>query len=233
MSTAHSSRGPSGWAIVFVLLFASFPLWFEALWPWYSSELLVPSIIGALGVSGLPDFPFTVLLWVTVPLGLVLLFRILLRKRSGAALPKGALNVTVQIREPLYIKRVELVQGDGESPYWMLMLSQAVIRNRTKSRVSLKFDLQCKTEDGKPCELPERSQLDSFIKTPESPHDFLKGPVALDSGKKAEGDICFGYAEFPATKEGPKLETSDSQLLVTDRLSNKKVVFDVHGLVKP
>lgn len=232
MSTARSSQRPSGWTVVLVLLFIAFPLWFESLWSWYSSEPLVPSIVGAIGVSGLPDFPFTILLWGTVPLGLVLLLRILFRRRPGAALPQEALKVTVQISQPLYIKRVELVQGDGESPYWMLMLSHAVIRNRTKSRVSLIFDLHCKSKDGKPCEIPERSQLDSFIKTPESPHNFLKGPVAIDSGKNAEGDICFGYAEFPATREGPKLETSDSQLLVTDRLSNKKVVFDVHGLVK-
>ena len=190
------------------------------------------SIARAIGVSGVPDYPFTVLLVVTIPIGLLLLVRIFTLRRSGAVLPKEALNVTVQISQPLYIKRVDLVQGDGESPYWMLMLSDAVIQNRTRSRVSLMFELHCKSKDGEPCEIPERSQLDSFIKTPESPHQFLKGPVAIDSGADAEGDICFGYAEFPATREGPKLKTAHSQLLVTDRLSNKKAVFDVHGLVK-
>ncbi len=172
----------------------------------------------------------TTLLWIAIPIGLVLLALILYRSGS-ATLPSGdALDVSVQISKPLYVKRVDVLQGEGKSPYWMLVLSDAVVRNRTRSRTSLMFELHCELKDGTPCEIPERSDLDAIIKTPESPHPFLRGPVALDKGAHAEGDLCFGYAEFPPTREGPGLETTHSQLVVVDRLSGRKAVLDVQSL---
>ena len=167
------------------------------------------------------------LLWVTIPIGLVLLALILYRSRSGTLLSKDVLEVSIQMSKPLYVERVDLVQGEGKSPYWMLVLSDAVVRNRTKSRVSLMFELHCKLKDGRPCEILERSDLDAFIKTPASPHQFLRGPVALDIRAHAEGDLCFGYAEFPPTREGPGLDTSHTQLVVLDRLSGRKAVLDL------
>ncbi len=196
----------------------------------YSSDPLVPWIARAIGVSRVPDVSLTLLLWVTLPVGIVLLALILYRSRPATLPSKDVLDVGVQISKPLYVKRVDMLQGEGKSPYWMIVLSDAVARNRTKSRVSLMFELHCKLKDGTPCEIPERSDLDAFIKTPESPHQFLTGPVALGSGAHAEGDLCFGYAEFPPTREGPGLETSHSQLVVLDRLSGRKAVLDVQGL---
>jgi len=172
----------------------------------------------------------TVLLWITIPIGLVLLALILYRSGSATLPSEDVLDISIQISKPLYVKRVDVLQGEGKSPYWMLVLSDAVVRNRTKSRTSLMFELHCKLKDGTPCEIPERSDLDAFIKTPESPHQFLTGPVALNSGAHAEGDLCFGYAEFPPTREGPALETSHSQLVVLDRLSGRKTVLDVQSL---
>ena len=227
MSKARFGERHPGWAALWVSLFMSFPQWAEWIWSLYSSDPLVPWMARAIGVSGVLDVSLTVLLWVTIPIGLVLLALILYRSRSGTLLSKDALDVSIQISKPLYIKRVDLVQGEGKSPYWMLVWSDAVVRNRTKSRMSLMFELHCKLKDGTPCEIPERSDLDAFIKTPESPHQFLRGPVALDSGAHAEGDLCFGYAEFPPTREGPGLETSHSQLVVLDRLSGRKAVLDL------
>jgi len=156
---------------------------------------------------------------------------ILYRSRSATLPSKDVLDVSIQISKPLYVKRVDLVQGEGKSPYWMLVLSDAVVRNRTKSRVSLMFELHCTFKDGRHCEISERSDLDAFIKTAESSHQFLTGPVGLDNSAHAEGDLCFGYAEFPPTREGPGLETSHSQLVVLDRLSGRKAVLDVQSLV--
>ncbi len=173
----------------------------------------------------------TELLWVAIPIGLVLLALILYRSSRSATPPgKDVLDVSIQISKPLYVKRVDMLQGEGKSQYWMLVLSDAVVLNQTISRTSLLFELHCELKDGTPCEIPERSDLDAFIKTPESPHQFLTGPVALDSGAHAEGDLCFGYAEFPPTREGPGLETSNSQLVVLDRLSGRKAVLDVNNL---
>ncbi len=227
MSKARFGERHPGWAALWVVLFMSSPLWAERIWSLYSSDPLVPWMARAIGVSGVLDVSLTVLLWVTTPIGLVLLALILYRSRSGTRLSKDVLNVSIQIGKPLYVKRVDLVQGEGKSPYWMLVLSDAVVRNRTKPRMSLMFELHCKLKDGTPCEIPERSDLDAFIKTPESPHQFLRGPVALDSGGCVEGDLCFGYAEFPPTREGPGLETSHSQLVVLDRLSGRKAVLDL------
>ena len=172
----------------------------------------------------------TVLLWIAIPIGLVLLALILYRSGSATLPGEDVLDVSIQISKPLYVKRVDVLQGEGKSPYWMLVLSDAVVRNRTKSRTSLMFELHCELKDGTPCEIPERSDLDAFIKTPESPTQFLTGPVALGSGAHAEGDLCFGYAEFPPTREGPGLETSRSQLVVLDRLSGRQAVLDVESL---
>ena len=176
------------------------------------------------------DMSVTILLWITIPIGLVLLALILYRSGSATLPGEDVLDVSIQISKPLYVKRVDVLQGEGKSPYWMLVLSDAVVRNRTKSRTSLMFELHCELKDGTPCEIPERSDLDAFIKTPESPHQFLTGPVALGSGAHAEGDLCFGYAEFPPTREGPGLETSRSQLVVLDRLSGRQAVLDVESL---
>ena len=220
-----------GWAAVWVILFISFPQWAESIGSFYSNDPLVPSLARAIGVSGVPDVSLTVLFWVTVPIGLVMLALILYRSRSATLPSKDVLDVTIQISKPLYIERVDLVQGEGKSPYWMLVLSDAVVRNRTRSRVSLMFELHCNLKDGTPCEIPERSNLDAFIKTSESSHQFLTEPVALDNGAHAEGDLCFGYAEFPPTREGPGLETSNSQLIVLDRLSGRKAVLEVQSLV--
>ena len=231
MSEARYGKRHPGWVAVWVFLFMSFPQWAEWIWSFYSSDPLVPWMARSIGVSGLPDVSLTVLLWVTIPIGLVLLALILYRSRSATLPSKEVLDVSIQISKPLYVKRVDLVQGEGKSPYWMLVLSDAVVCNRTKSRVSLMFELHCTLKDGTPCEISERSDLDAFIKTPESHHQFLRGPVALDSGAHAKGDLCFGYAEFPPTREGPGLETSHSQLVVLDRLSGRKTVLDVKSLV--
>ena len=231
MSEARYGKRHPGWVAVWVFLFMSFPQWAEWIWSFYSSDPLVPWMARSIGVSGLPDVSFTVLLWVTIPIGLVLLALILYRSRSATLPSKEVLDVSIQISKPLYVKRVDLVQGEGKSPYWMLVLSDAVVCNRTKSRVSLMFELHCTLKDGTPCEISERSDLDAFIKTPESHHQFLRGPVALDSGAHAKGDLCFGYAEFPPTREGPGLETSHSQLVLLDRLSGRKTVLDVKSLV--
>ena len=231
MSEARYGKRHPGWVAVWVFLFMSFPQWAEWIWSFYSSDPLVPWMARSIGVSGLPDVSLTVLLWVTIPIGLVLLALILYRSRSATLPSKEVLDVSIQISKPLYVKRVDLVQGEGKSPYWMLVLSDAVVCNRTKSRVSLMFELHCTLKDGTPCEISERSDLDAFIKTPESHHQFLRGPVALDSGAHAKGDLCFGYAEFPPTREGPGLETSHSQLVVLDRLSGMKTVLGVESLV--
>ena len=230
MSKARFGERHPGWVAVWVILFMVFPQWAEWIGSLYSSGPLVPWMARAIGVSGVPVVPLTVLLWVTIPIGLILLALIVYRSKSATLQSKEVLDVSIQISKPLYVKRVDLVQGEGKSPYWMLVLSDAVVRNRTKSRVSLMFELHCTLKDGTPCEIPERSNLDAFIKTAESPHQFLTGPVALDKGTHAEGDLCFGYAEFPPTREGPGLGTSRSQLVVLDRLSGRKTVLDVHSL---
>jgi hypothetical protein len=227
MSKARFGERHPGWAALWVVLFMSVPQWAEWIWSLYSSDPLVPWMARAIGLSGVPEVSLTVLLWVTIPIGLVLLVLILYRRRSGTLLSKDVLNVSIQMSKPLYVERVDLVQGEGKSPYWMLVLSDAVVRNRTKSRMSLMFELHCKLKDGRPCEIPERSDLDAFIKTPASPHQFLRGPVALDSRANAAGDLCFGYAEFPPTREGPGLDTSHTQLVVLDRLSGRKAVLDL------
>ncbi|MCH8016723.1 MAG: hypothetical protein IH917_08885 [Acidobacteria bacterium] len=227
MSKARFGERHPGWAALWVVLFMSVPQWAEWIWSLYSSAPLVPWMARAIGLSGVPDVSLTVLLWVTIPIGLVLLALILYRSRSGTLLSKDVLEVSIQMSKPLYVERVDLVLGEGKSPYWMLVLSDAVVRNRTKSRMSLMFELHCKLKDGRPCEIPERSDLDAFIKTPESPHQFLRGPVALDSRAHAQGDLCFGYAEFPPTREGPGLDTSHTQLVVLDRLSGRKAVLDL------
>ena len=227
MSKARFGERHPGWAALWVVLFMSVPQWAEWIWSLYSSAPLVPWMARAIGLSGVPDVSLTVLLWVTIPIGLVLLALILYRSRSGTLLSKDVLDVSIQMSKPLYVERVDLVLGEGKSPYWMLVLSDAVVRNRTKSRMSLMFELHCKLKDGRPCEIPERSDLDAFIKTPESPHQFLRGPVALDSRAHTQGDLCFGYAEFPPTREGPGLDTSHTQLVVLDRLSGRKAVLDL------
>ena len=227
MSKARFGERHPGWAALWVVLFMSVPQWAEWIWSLYSSDPLVPWMARAIGLSGVPEVSLTVLLWVTIPIGLVLLALILYRSRSGTLGSKDVLDVSIQMSKPLYVERVDLVQGEGKSPYWMLVLSDAVVRNRTKSRMSLMFELHCKLKDGRPCEIPERSDLDAFIKTPASPHQFLRGPVALDSRTHAEGDLCFGYAEFPPTREGPGLDTSHTQLVVLDRLSGRKAVLDL------
>ncbi len=227
MSKARFGERHPGWAALWVVLFMSVPQWAEWIWALYSADPLVPWMARAIGLSGVPEVSLTVLLWVTIPIGLVLLVLILYRSRSGTLLSKDVLNVSIQMSKPLYVERVDLVQGEGKSPYWRLVLSDAVVRNRTKSRMSLMFELHCKLKDGRPCEIPERSDLDAFIKTPASPHQFLRGPVALDSRTHAEGDLCFGYAEFPPTREGPGLDTSHTQLVVLDRLSGKKAVLEL------
>ncbi len=231
MSKARFGERHPGWVAVWVILLMSFPQWAEWIGSLYSSDPLVPWMARAIGVSGVPDVSLTVLLWVTIPIGLVLLALILYRSRSATLPSKDVLDVSIQISKPLYVKRVDLVQGEGKSPYWMLVLSDAVVRNRTKSRVSLMFELHCTFKDGRHCEISERSDLDAFIKTAESSHQFLTGPVGLDNSAHAEGDLCFGYAEFPPTREGPGLETSHSQLVVLDRLSGRKAVLDVQSLV--
>ena len=232
MSKARFGERHPGWVAVWVILFMFFPQWAEWIGSLYSSDPLVPWMTRAIGVSGVPDVSLTVLLWVTIPIGLILLALILYRSRSATLPSKDVLDVSIQISKPLYVKRVDLVQGEGKSPYWMLVLSDAVVRNRTKSRVSLMFELHCTLKDGTPREIPERSDLDAFIKTAQSHHKFLTGPVGLDNGAHAEGDLCFGYAEFPPTREGPGLETSCSQLVVLDRLSGRKAVLDVKSLVE-
>lgn len=78
----------------------------------------------------------TELLWLAIPVGLLLLALILYRSRSAAPSGREALDVSIQIGKPLYVKKVDLLQGEGKSPYWMLVLSDAVVRNRTRSRVS-------------------------------------------------------------------------------------------------
>ena len=122
-------------------LLLSFPQWAESIGSFYSNDPLVPSIARAIGVSGVPDVSLTVLFWVTVPIGLVMLVLILYRSRSATLPSKDVLDVTIKISKPLYIERVDLVQGEGKSPYWMLVLSDAIMRNRTRSRVSLMFEL--------------------------------------------------------------------------------------------
>jgi hypothetical protein len=61
----------------------------------------------AIGLSGVPEVSLTVLLWVTSPIGLVLLALILYRSRSGNRLSKDVLNVSIQMSKPLYVERVE------------------------------------------------------------------------------------------------------------------------------
>ena len=154
MSKARFGERHPGWVAVWVILFMSFPQWAEWIGSLYSSDPLVPWMARAIGVSGVLDVSLTVLLWVTIPIGLVLLALILYRSRSGALLSKDVLEVSIQIGKPLYVKRVDLVQGEGKSPYWMLVLSDAVVRNRTKSRMSLMFELHCKLKDGRPLRYP-------------------------------------------------------------------------------
>jgi len=151
MSKACFGERHPGWAAVWVILFIFFPQWAESIWSFYSYDPLVPSIARAMGVSGVPDVSLTALFWVTVPIGLVMLALILYRSRSATLPSKEVLDVTI------HIERVDLVQGEGKSPYGTLVLSDAVVRNRTKSRVSLMFELHCNLKEGTPCEIPERS----------------------------------------------------------------------------
>ncbi len=88
MSKARFGERHPGWAALWVVLFMSVPQWAEWIWSLYSSDPLVPWMARAIGLSGVPEVSLTVLLWVTIPIGLVLLVLILYRSRSGTLLRK-------------------------------------------------------------------------------------------------------------------------------------------------
>jgi hypothetical protein len=106
MSKARFGERHPGWAALWVVLFMSVPQWAEWIWSLYSSDPLVPWMARAIGLSGVPEVSLTVLLWVTSPIGLVLLALILYRSRSGNRLSKDVLNVSIQMSKPLYVERV-------------------------------------------------------------------------------------------------------------------------------
>jgi len=151
---------------------------------------------------------------------------------ARSALNKEPLDIKIETSQPPYMKRVSLMKTDDISPHWLIVLSDAVIWNRSQSAVSIMFELQCKKKDGTPCKIPERSNLDKFLKPPDSPHQFLRGPVDLESGANAKGDIGFVYSEFPPTGDGPQLDTVHSQLVVNDRLSDRKATFGTMSIVR-
>lgn len=192
------------------------------------------AVITAYLTLALPLWAFFILILLTMVLVLAIanLWAWFTGDTARSALSKEPLDITIETSQPLWMKRVNLVKGDEASPHWMIVLSDAVIWNRSQSKVSLMFELHCNLKDGRPCKIPERGNLDMVLKTAESPHRFLKGPVDLGGGANAEGDICFIYTEFPGTKEGPSLDTFHSQLVLIDKLSDRQATFDVDRLVR-
>ncbi len=53
----------------------------------------------------------TMLLWITIPIGLLLLALILYRSGSATLPRKDVLDVSIQISKPLYVKRVDNAAG--------------------------------------------------------------------------------------------------------------------------